>query len=102
MARTRLTIKTTQGDHVVDARACGVPGLAVHRDIFDVSWWAVSHRESGYRLDGFLFRSRSEAIAAAGRLADLADWTMPREGLRAVPDLFKRVRQTLEVSPTVG
>jgi hypothetical protein len=98
MATIQLTIKTNQGDHVVEARTCGVPGLAVHRDPFDRSQWVVSHSRSGYRLDGALFRTRSEAMAAAGRLAGLANWSAPRSTLRLLPDLGQQVRRALEDS----
>jgi hypothetical protein len=76
----------------------GVPGLVIHRDITpdhtsddlaptQGSTWAVSHAESGYRIDychGFARRKDAERMAQL--IAPYADWTQDQDAIvRARP-----------------
>lgn len=68
----------------VDAIATPTPGLVATRSAFRPPhhrWWSVTHVESGAHLPVY-FEARAEAVAFAGDLRDLADWTRPAEDLR--------------------
>ena len=78
----------------VAAYQTGTPGLIVHRRVNPKgpsTGWVLTHHASGLALSGYGFKTRAQAVAFAGVIASLADWTLDQRELRAVEGLYGRM-----------
>jgi hypothetical protein len=97
----KTTIKTANGSQTVTSYRTDTPGLVVTKVTLTdgkTVVWTITHTASGYHI-GHSFATRKEAIAAAGRLNGLADWTLCRSKLTRNRKLGPRVKDALDVGP---
>lgn len=106
VSNDRLTarVATLKGDVEVEARDCGVPGLIITREGYfgpdDGKWetsrrWQVTHIASGCTVTNHPFERLGDALIYAANLAPLADWTLDPGDLRSVPDLQRKIGETI-------
>src|SRR5690606_23354556 len=94
-----VTIKLHKDDIKVPAiRVEG--GLALHRDVAQPGYWAISHVPSGLSVWHKRARNKADALVRFNALLALTDWDRSREDLLNEKDLLDRIRDLQENPPS--